>query len=170
MKLQNIFTQLSEQKSQIDYLERRIIELEQQLTQMIRIERNHLLRIKNDEKVPDDFIENGRKYLDLTPEKAWKLYLNRDYDFIFLDVSEVSSKLHTKIPEAIHIPWSEFEENFIKIQNKTTPILIISEDGTTSILACEFLAKHGFYNCNNISGGHLHWRGSQFRDINGETA
>ena len=146
------------------------MELEQKIEELIKIQRNHLVRIKNGEQVPDEFIENGRKYLDISPEKAWKLYHNKDYDFIFLDVSEKESNPKNKILEAIQIPWSEFEERFIEIQNKTTPILVISEEGTNSILACEFLAKHGFYNCNNISGGYLYWQGHQLKDINEKTA
>jgi rhodanese-related sulfurtransferase len=78
-----------------------------------------------------------------------------------VDVSSKEFKPDQQIPEIIHIPWEEFSDRFIEISSRTTPILIISEDGTNSILACEFLVKLGYYNCNNISGGYKHWRGFQ---------
>ena len=53
----------------------------------------------------------------------------------------------------------------MEIQARTTPILIISEDGTKSILACEFLVKRGFYNCNNISGGYKYWYGFRLKEV-----
>lgn len=170
MKFQNIFAQLKECQSKIGHLEHRILELEQQLKQMIQVDRNHLVRVKNNEELSDDFIVSGRKYSDLTPEKAWKLYNNLDFDFIFIDVSEGIEKTEKHIPDAHHIPWSSFPERFTEIPSRTTPILIISEDGTNSILACEFLAERGYFNCNNISGGFEHWKGFKFQAIKGISA
>jgi rhodanese-related sulfurtransferase len=47
-------------------------------------------------------------------------------------------------------------------------VLVISENGTTSILACEFLNQMGFYNINNISGGYKFWPG--YRKIKQDSA
>jgi rhodanese-related sulfurtransferase len=165
-KVRNVFTQLQEFESQIEHLEGKVLELEQKLDRLIEIERNHLIRIKNREELSDEFISQGRLYQDLSPEKAWKLYSNRDFDFILLDVSSAQFKPVEEIPEAIKIPWEDFRDRFTEIQSRTTPLFIISEDGTSSILACEFLVKHGFYNCNNISGGYKHWKGFQLKNIN----
>lgn len=132
---------------------------------MVQIERNHLIRVKNHEEVSDEFIHQGRKYQDLSPEKAWKLYCNKDFDFILLDVSAADYTPMRQIPEAQHIPWAELKDRFFEINSKTTPILIISEEGTSSILACEFLIKRGFYNCSNVSGGYKHWKGFQLTDV-----
>lgn len=165
---------LSEQlqffESEISRLEGRILEMEVHLEKIMNVERNHLMRVKNHEDLSDEFILNGKCYLDLSPDKAWKLYQRKDFNFILIDVSESDYKPLKKIPEAVHIPWSEFSDRFIEIQTHSTPILIISEDGTNSVLACEFLVRHGFYNCNNISGGYKFWKGSQFADVNGESA
>lgn len=164
-KIINIFSQMQEFEKQISNLEERLLQMEQRFEQQFQIERNHLIRVKNHEEMSDDFIHNGRKYQDLTPEKAWKLYSNKDYDFIFLDVSHKDFKAPVKIQEANKIPWEDFPERFIEIASRTTPILIISEDGTNSILACEFLVKRGFYNCNNISGGYKHWKGKDAPNV-----
>jgi rhodanese-related sulfurtransferase len=166
----NIFHQLQIFESEINRLEGRVLELEQRMEQMFEIERNHLIRVKNKEQVPDDFILSAKKYLDLTPEKAWRLYNNKDFDFILLDVSSKDHSSQHKLPEAIHIPWEDFSNRFMEIQSRSTPILVISEDGTTSVLACEFLAKRGYFNCNNISGGYKHWRGFRLAESQGESA
>lgn len=169
-KAQNIFEQLHIFEKEINRLEGRILELEQRTQQLIEVERNHLIRVKNHEELSDDFLLNGRRYHDLTPEKAWKLYQNKDFDFILLDVSSKDFEANKKIPEAIHIPWEEFRERFFEIQSRATPILIISEDGTNSVLACQFLVRHGYYNCNNISGGHRFWKGHQLQVVKGQSA
>lgn len=157
--MNNIFTQLQDFERTITKLEEQVFQLEKRINELIQIERNHLIRIKNHEELTDEFIFHGGKYLDLSPEQAWKLYSNPDYNFILIDVSLREFQPKQKIPESIHIPWDEFSDRFIEINSRTTPLLIISEDGTNSILACEFLAKLGFYNCNNISGGYEHWKG-----------
>jgi rhodanese-related sulfurtransferase len=167
-KFTNVFSQFQNFEHQMAEMEERILELEQRIELLVQIERNHLIRVKNNEDISDDFLMHGRKYQDLTPEKAWKLYNNKDFDFILIDVSSKDYCPIRQIPEAKHLPWEDFQERFLEIQNKTTPILIISEDGTNSVLACEFLAKRGFFNCNNISGGHKHWQGfmlSEAKDI-----
>jgi rhodanese-related sulfurtransferase len=161
LKVNNVFIQLQEFEVSISKLEEKILQLEKRVEELVQIERNHLIRIKNHEELTDEFIYNGGKYLDLSPEKAWNLYTNRDYNFIVVDVSSKDFKPDFEITEALHIPWEEFPDRFMEINSRTSPLLLISEDGTTSILACEFLVKLGYYNCNNISGGYLHWPGSK---------
>ena len=161
----NIFSQFQEFERSISQLEEKVLKLEEKINQLIQVERNHLIRIKNHEEVSDDFVYYGRNYNDLTPEKAWKLYSNQDYSFILIDVSDKDFRPLQNIPEAIHVPWNDFPEKFFDFVTKSIPILIISEDGTNSILACEFLVSRGYYNCNNISGGHKHWKGIKLTNV-----
>ncbi len=164
-KFNNIFAQLQHFEAEINRLEEKVLQLNQKIDQMVQIERNHLIRVKNHEEISDEFINQGRRYQDLSPEKAWKLYCNKDFDFILLDVSSKDFKPMREIPEVQHIPWEELPNRFFEISSKTTPILIISEEGTNSILACEFMVKRGFYNCSNVSGGYKHWKGFQLTDV-----
>jgi rhodanese-related sulfurtransferase len=164
-KIKNIFSQLQEFESHIQRLEEDILRLEQQLERKIQTQRNHLIRVKNHEPVSDDFILNGRNYQDLSPERAWKLYNDRDFNFILLDVSAAGHTPKVLIPEALRMPFEDLQDRFHEISSRTTPILIISEDGTKSVLACEFLVKCGFLNCNNISGGYKFWKGNLLKDI-----
>jgi rhodanese-related sulfurtransferase len=165
---------LSEQlqvfEEDIERLETKIFELESKMERIIQVERDHLIRVKNKEDVSDEFLAHGKTYQDLSPEKAWRFYQQEDFNFIFVDVSAEDFRPLKRVPEALHIPWEEFTERFIEIQSRTIPIFIISEDGTNSILACEFLVKKGYYNCNNISGGYKHWKGFQFSDVSDQSA
>lgn len=156
-----IFGQFQTFEDEIRRLENKVLDLEQRLQTLSEIHRNHLIRVKNHEVLSDDFVRLGKTYQDLSPEKAWELYQNPDFNFILIDVSSSDHKPHQVIPEAIHMPWENFREASLSLHSTTTPIFVISEDGTKSILACEFLVKRGFYNCNNISGGHLYWKGSK---------
>lgn len=169
-KPHNVFSQLDKFEREINRLEGRILELETRMHKMLDIERNHLIRIKNGEEISDDFVQNGRAYLDLSPEKAWKLYRNPDFDFILVDVTAKDFGAQNRLPEALHIPWDQFQERFIEIHSHTTPLMIISEDGTNSVLACEFLVKRGFYNCNNVSGGYKYWKGFRLEEVKGQSA
>lgn len=164
-KFHNIFAQIQAFEKHVADLEGQILKLEQKIEQLIQVERNHLIRVKNHEEISDEFIYSGRKYQDLTPEKAWKLYCNKDYDFLLIDVSDKDYTPEVQIPEAHKIPWDEFPERFYEISSRTTPILIISEDGTNSVLACEYLTNRGYYNCSNVSGGYKFWKGLQISKI-----
>ncbi len=170
LKHTNVFSQLQTFEEEIARLEGRILGLETSINKLIEIERNHLIRIKNGEQLSDDFVQNGRAYLDLSPDKAFKMYRNPNFDFILIDVTSIDFEDTSRLPEAIHIPWEDFSDRFIEIQTKTTPLFIISEDGTTSVLACEFLVKHGYFNCNNISGGYKFWKGNRLEEVKGRSA
>lgn len=157
-KARNIFEQLNIFEKHIERLEKHIYQLETKLDQSLQEQRHLLLRIKNHQELPDDFVLSGKKYLDLSPQKASELYHSQDFNFILIDVSESDYQAPVQLPEAIKIPWSDFQYRSLEIQSKTTPIMIISEDGTHSILACHFLIQRGFYNTNNISGGYRYWK------------
>jgi len=169
-KFTNVFSQIQAFEKEVARLEGRMLEMETRIHKLLEIERNHLIRIKNGEEVSDDFVQNGRSYLDLSPEKAWRLYRNPDFDFILIDVTAKDYKGHKRLPEALHLPWEDFAERFLEIHSHTTPLLIISEDGTNSVLACEYLVKRGFYNCNNVSGGYKFWKGYKLEEVNGQSA
>ncbi len=163
-KSDNIFDQLQVFKKEINRLESKILELDNRIDQLIQVERNHLIRIKNKEEVADDFIFQGKKFQDMSPDKAWALYQNKDFDFILIDVTEDDYE-GRRLPEGIRIPWTQFQARFHEIQSRTTPIFVISEDGTNSVLACEFLVKRGYYNSNNVSGGYKFWRGFKLESV-----
>lgn len=168
-KGQNLFQQLQIFEQEINRLESKVLDLELQIERLIQVERNHLIRVKNHEELPDDFILQGKPYQDLGPDKAFRLYQDKNFDFILLDVSSADYK-GRRLPEALKIPWEEFPERFMEIQSKTTPIMVICEDGTNSVLACMYLVKRGYFNCNNVSGGYKFWKGFRLEAVKTESA
>jgi rhodanese-related sulfurtransferase len=159
-----IFQMLEFINSRLSNIENKISRMDEKLDFSILLQRNHLVRVKNGEEIDDNMILMGRPYNDLTPQKAWNIYNNNDLDFILLDVShKTQSKNSHRIEEALNIPIEELNVRFAEIPSKTIPIMIISEDGLRSIQACELLIKKGFFNINNISGGHAFWPGHSNR-------
>lgn len=160
-KLQNnLFYVINLLTGRVAALERQMMRMQEDIDRKFAVQRNHLVRLKNGEEVSDDFLLNGRSYFDLGPEKAWQLFQRKDSDFIFLDVSHKDHQPEGHRPrETVHIPLEELELRYKEIPNHSTPLLIISEEGLRSVLACEFLVSKGYFNCNNISGGWKFWPG-----------
>ena len=132
------------------------------------ITKSHLLRIKNGDELSNDFILKSSHYLDLTPEKAWELYQREDLDYILLDVSAADYRPESEIPEVTKIPFAELEARISEIPSRTARVFIISETGTTSVLACKKLYELGFRSISNISGGYKFWLGfkqENFEDL-----
>ncbi|MBT4792247.1 MAG: rhodanese-like domain-containing protein [Halobacteriovoraceae bacterium] len=155
----SIFKDINALKTIVFEMQARIHELEKQVTENAKRDRFQLLRIKNNEELSDDFILKSQAYLDLSPEKAFRLYQKNDLDFIFLDVSTNTFSPTSEIPEITKIPLEELQLNQHKLPGKSKSIFIISENGIRSIRACKVLNKLGFYNLNNISGGYQFWPG-----------
>lgn len=146
-------------KHKVKSLEHELHSLRSDIKSVLEIKNYHIMRIKNGESLPDEYILGNLPYLDLSPEKAFELYNQEDLDFILLDVSEASFKPQEELPEARKIPYELIEMNLSQLSNKSTSIFVISEDGIKSILACKKLNQLGFYNLSNISGGYAFWPG-----------
>ena len=159
-KLQsNVFFKINSLSNRVNELQKQINELNEKLDNSIEIERCHLLRIKNGDQLSDDYILNGRQYNDMTPDIAYEYYQQEDTNFILLDVSEKQFNPIEEIPEATKIPFDQLSNRYKEIVNRAVPILVISENGTSSILACELLNSLGYFNVNNVSGGYKFWKG-----------
>lgn len=154
-----VFQMLEYINNRLANIEKNITRIDEKLEYSIALQRNHLIRIKNGEDIDDSMILMGRPYNDLTPQRAFEIFNNPNMDFIVLDVSDRNYSKHEKLAGSIHIPVEELAHKYAEIQNKTTPIMVISEDGLKSIQACEILIKRGYFNINNISGGHAFWPG-----------
>jgi rhodanese-related sulfurtransferase len=152
--------------SRLSNIEKNIARIDEKLDFSITLQRNHLVRVKNGEEIDDSMILMGRPYNDISPQKAWSIYNNPNIDFFVLDVTSKVFDKYQRLQEALHIPIEELHIRFTEIPSKTTPILVISENGLRSIQACELLVKKGFFNINNISGGYEYWPG---KDLNSTT-
>lgn len=161
----NIFKAINGILDHLKQLENRIDKMERKNELSMAVLQSHLMRIKNGQRLPDDFVLNRRQYLDLTPKKAFEIYEDPDQDFVLLDVSELGHESEIEFPEAVKIPLEELGARHFEIASKKTSVLVISEDGTRSILACELLNSQGFYNVNNISGGYKYWPAQRIQAV-----
>ncbi len=166
---EKIFKLLEQMNSRLYNLEMKLQTIEEKIDFNISISRSHLIRVKNQEPIDDQTILYGRPYNDLSPQTAIHILKKSNQDFILLDVSEenYTSSITKDLKNlgCIHIPYHELTQKIGLITSKTIPILVISEDGVKSILACETLVKRGFFNLNNISGGHQFFD-HVFKEIN----
>lgn len=160
-----IFTLLETMNQRLSNIENNINRLDEKLDFSISLQRNHLIRVKNGQDIDDSMILYGRPYNDLSPQRAFEIYNDPDMDFLLIDVSTNEMMTSDNLAGAIHIPLEELNSRCHEIINKTTPILVISERGLRSIQACEILVKKGFFNLNNISGGHEFWPAKRKRSI-----
>ncbi len=145
--------------NRLSNIEKNINRIDEKLDYSLALQRNHLIRIKNGEDIDDNMILMGRPYNDLDPQKSFEIYSNPNMDFLVLDVTHKDFAPMERIAGSIHIPFEDLNTRYAEVQNKTTPILIVSEKGLRSIQACEMLIKKGFFNLNNVSGGYLLWPG-----------
>ena len=145
-------------------IEKNIQRIEDKLDFSVSLQRNHLVRIKNGEDLSDTQILLGCPYNDLAPDMAFKLFNDEKKDIILLDVSMKGYLPDSRPKNAVVIPLEDLNSRYSEIQNKTTPVLVISEEGVRSIVACEALVKKGFFNLNNISGGYKFWPANKSDD------
>lgn len=165
-KLQNnIFYKFNMVEEKIAKLESTVVSLQEQLNEMVQIQRSHLIRVKNNEFVSDDTIFYGLPYADLSPYRAYITYSRKDFNFIFLDVSDSEFSPSLNFEDVLKIPLENLAESCDEFLNKKVPIMVISEDGTKSIKACEILAGRGYYNISNVSGGYKFWPGARDKNI-----
>ncbi len=155
------FQMLEMINNRLTNIEKNISRMDEKLDYSITLQRNHLIRIKNGQDIDDSMILMGKPYNDLPPQRAFQIYNDNDMDFILLDVSQASLSQEERLEGSIQIPLEELPSRYSEIISKTTPVLIISERGVRSIEACELLVKKGYFNLNNISGGHEFWPGKK---------
>lgn len=155
------FQMLEMINNRLTNIEKNIARMDEKLDYSITLQRNHLIRIKNGQDIDDSMILMGRPYNDLPPQRAFQIYNDNDMDFILLDVSRENFPQDERLEGSIQIPLEQLSTRYSEIVSKTTPVLIISERGVRSIEACELLVKKGYFNLNNISGGHEFWPGKR---------
>jgi len=74
-----------------------------------------------------------------------------------IDVREIDEFSEGHIPNAIHVPMSDFVNNLRKL-NKKEPYYVVCYSGARSQVASQFLSKQG-YDVTNVLGGMSTYRG-----------
>lgn len=141
-RLKDIYKLIGVLENKIDTLEKKTVD--------------HMLRLKNNECISDKFIIENHPYNDLSPQRS-KDVLRGLKNYILIDVSESNYFAPIKFPKIKKVTLEQIYTKTPEFMDHTTPVFIISEDGTRSVLACDYLSKQGFYNVTNISGGYQFW-------------
>lgn len=155
----NIFKNIDLLNQKIDSLSEEVVNLKNQIKTKDELFKTYFSRLASNEAISFESIDFEMGYLDFSPTEAFEKYSKDDYNFVLLDVSEKNFMPISLIEESLMIELEFLEMRANEITSKSTPIYVISEDGTRSILACELLYRLGFKNINNISGGHKFWPG-----------
>ena len=97
-----------------------------------------------------------RNFADITPQDA-VLKINHD-DALVIDVREANELGSGKIPDAKHIPLSNFGKRINELEKyRNRPAIVYCRSGQRSISACKQLKNHGFEDVANLKGGIIAW-------------
>ena len=97
----------------------------------------------------------GGKQVD-TLEAVQKI--NHD-DALVIDVREPAEVAQGKIAKARHIPLGELNGRLSELEKfKAKPIIVTCRSGNRSARACGILAKQGFTDVYNLTGGMTAWQ------------
>lgn len=100
----------------------------------------------------------ANKGLQLSPAKAIRL-MNNHSDILVLDVRTPADYKNGHIKGAKNMPLSDLATSAEKLsEDKSRPILVYCNSGTTVTRAIKLLKKAGFENVNNLEGGVAAWK------------
>ncbi|MDA8792794.1 rhodanese-like domain-containing protein [Bacteriovoracaceae bacterium] len=156
IKLQsNIFYRINILEQTIQTLETKISRLDRNLKHNVFKMKSNLINFMQTDSLNIESIFKEYNYIDLAPNTFHNI-TKSEHPFLILDVSKESSEKaeQFKNQNYYHIPFDQIKDKHGLLPSKIYPTIIISQDGTKSILACEELYKLGFYAIFNVSGGY----------------
>lgn len=101
-------------------------------------------------------VASNNSYTTITSDDAKDLLTKED--IVIIDVRKPEFFLEAHIPYAQNIPMDGLEARLAEMDKNVT-YLMVCKTGKTSETACELLAKNGFNNLYNLSGGMDAWTG-----------
>ena len=152
-----LFKEIHQLQTKLDKLTNEFNQYKAQSSKELQITREHFLHSRSGIPLKDWNIKDGSGYIDLTPQQAYEIYQNPNSIYTVVDVSEVQSPENFRFDNLIHCPLDQIESRIDELKSLTGVLLIISENGVRSIIACHKLVKNGLYHSLNISGGYEFW-------------
>lgn len=150
----NFFKHLHSLEIRISKLEKELKRQNEESEKQLNITRSQIVLAKQGAPIMDYAVMKGYSYTDLSPINALEIYENPNVIYTVLDVSKEDYSGNRGFDCYLKVPLENLEEKIEEIKKCKGMILIISEEGLRSILACEKLTDLGVYNCFNISGGY----------------
>lgn len=121
----------------------------------VKVGDNGELRSYSSEQKKED-ASGQNSYSSITTDKAKDLLTKGNV--VIIDVRRQEFFLESHIPKAQNIPIDVLEAR-LREMDKSSTYLMVCKTGKTSETACELLAKNGFNNLFNLSGGMDAWSG-----------
>lgn len=151
----NIFYRINILEQTIQSLETKIFKLESNLKNTVFKMKSNLINFMQTDSLNIEAILKEYNYIDLTPASFHQV-IKSEHPFLILDVDkELSEKTYQfKNQNFYHIPYDQIQDKHGLLPSKIYPTIVISKNGTKSILACEALYELGFYAIFNVSGGY----------------
>jgi len=101
----------------------------------------------------------------MSPEEAQKLMQERNpWEYVILDVRELSEYRMSHIPGSVHIPINILS-NCLEGFDKGVPVIVVCAVGGRSSVAVDMLKKHGCQQVYNLDGGLKAWKGLKTQQI-----
>jgi hydroxyacylglutathione hydrolase len=133
-------------------------DLERDLGGQVALLRQFLTRMAEGGKVTADMIREGVTWRDIDPPDAQPMIENEKP--VLLDVRTPEEVALGYIPDAVLIPMDEIEHRLDEVPRPgDRPLLVYCEGGVRSAAICDYLAKQGWEDLCNLSGGIASWKG-----------
>jgi len=97
-------------------------------------------------------IDEGRLFDEITSRELQE-HLQTDPDALIVDVRSQHEWHEGHIPTALHIQMDTLERSLEKINDKAKRVHLICASGGRSLTAAKLLAKKGYEDVVNVSGG-----------------
>lgn len=145
-----IVKNFSKLQERISNNEKDISKLEQELNYQIKLNRNYIFRLKNNHPISNEMIKLGYSYSEISADQFSEILKKGNKNYLILEVGK-----HSCFQEkSIFIPLEEITEKSVRDLNHFTTIYVLSENGVSSVKACNKLVRLGFFNIIHISGGY----------------
>jgi rhodanese-related sulfurtransferase len=76
---------------------------------------------------------------------------------LLVDVRETNELLVVRVPGAVHVPLSDFANASARLPTDR-PLLFLCASGRRSLVAAEYLQRHGASEVANVTGGIIEWQ------------
>lgn len=133
-------------------------ELEHEFGGQISLLRQFVTRMAEGGEVTADMIRDGVTWRNVDPPDAERMIESEKP--VLLDVRTPQEVALGYLPHAVLIPMDEVEKRLDEVPRPTDrPLLVYCEGGVRSAAICDYLAKQGWEDLCNLSGGISSWRG-----------
>jgi len=133
-------------------------ELEHEFGGQNALLRQFVTRMAEGGEVTADMIRDGVAWRNVDPPDAEQMIESEKP--VLLDVRTPQEVALGYLPKAILIPMDEVERRLDEVPRPNgRPLLVYCEGGVRSAAVCDYLAKEGWEDLCNLSGGIASWRG-----------